>query len=185
MILPSRQSLRAVWRSLSFVLLLTQFVVAEAAVNRARVAHASTLKYSTIKIERAAEKSPVHVRGYTKKDGTYVAPHTRSLSGSRRARTSARSKHSYRRKSVENETETHASVRRDERGRIQRSTAAKRSFQRQKPCPSTASTRGRCPGYVVDHVKPLECGGADAPFNMQWQTTADSKAKDRTERLCR
>ena len=22
---------------------------------------------------------------------------------------------------------------------------------------------GRCPGYVVDHVMPLECGGADAP----------------------
>jgi len=44
---------------------------------------------------------------------------------------------------------------------------------------------GRCPGYVVDHVKPLECGGADAPSNMQWQTVADGKAKDKTEGRCR
>src|SRR5216683_7638817 len=25
-------------------------------------------------------------------------------------------------------------------------------------------------GYVVDHVKPLACGGVDAPSNMQWQS---------------
>jgi hypothetical protein len=37
-------------------------------------------------------------------------------------------------------------------------------------------------GYVVDHVKPLECGGADAPSNMQWQTVAAGKAKDKTRR---
>jgi hypothetical protein len=41
---------------------------------------------------------------------------------------------------------------------------------------------GKCPGYVVDHVKPLACGGADAPWNMQWQTKANAKAKDKTER---
>ena len=27
-----------------------------------------------------------------------------------------------------------------------------------------------CPGYVVDHVRPLASVGADAPSNMQWQT---------------
>ena len=44
---------------------------------------------------------------------------------------------------------------------------------------------GACPGYVVDHVKPLCAGGADAPANMQWQTVQDGKAKDRDERrLC-
>ncbi len=42
-----------------------------------------------------------------------------------------------------------------------------------------------CPGYVIDHVKRLECGGADDPSNMQWQTVAEGKAKDRTERNCR
>jgi len=50
------------------------------------------------------------------------------------------------------------------------------------PCPATGLVRGVCPGYVIDHVKPLACGGADAPGNMQWQTTADAKAKDAVER---
>jgi len=48
-----------------------------------------------------------------------------------------------------------------------------------------AGTPGR-PGCVVDHIIPLACGGADAPSNMQWQTVAEAKAKDKTERFaCR
>jgi hypothetical protein len=78
-----------------------------------------------------------------------------------------------------------SSIRRDRHGRIKRSSAAKHAFERQHPCPSTGRTSGRCPGYVVDHVKALECGGADTPSNMQWQTIAEGKAKDKTERLCR
>src|SRR2546422_10373677 len=31
-------------------------------------------------------------------------------------------------------------------------------------------------------ILPLACGGADAPSNMQWQTTEDAKAKDKVER---
>lgn len=65
---------------------------------------------------------------------------------------------------------------RDSRGRIQRSAAARHSFARQTGYPN-----GR-PGYVIDHIVPLACGGADAPSNMQWQTAADGKAKDKTER---
>ena len=76
-------------------------------------------------------------------------------------------------------------VARNKHGHIKRSSAAKHAFERQHPCPSTGKTSGRCPGYVVDHVRPLECGGADAPSNMQWQTVAEGKAKDKTERLCR
>jgi len=38
------------------------------------------------------------------------------------------------------------------------------------------------PGHVVDHIVPLSCGGADAPSNMQWQTTQEGKAKDKSER---
>lgn len=38
------------------------------------------------------------------------------------------------------------------------------------------------PGHVVDHKVPLACGGADAPSNMQWQTVAEGKAKDKVER---
>lgn len=38
-----------------------------------------------------------------------------------------------------------------------------------------------CPGYVIDHIQPLKRGGADEPWNMQWQTVQDAKAEDRTE----
>ena len=65
--------------------------------------------------------------------------------------------------------------------RIHRSTWAKTEFKRTHPCPSTHRREGPCPGWVIDHIKPLACGGADAPENMQWQTVADGKAKDRWE----
>src|SRR5205814_9188460 len=34
---------------------------------------------------------------------------------------------------------------------------------------------------VIYHV-PLACGGAEAPGNMQWQSTGEAKAKDKVER---
>jgi hypothetical protein len=41
-------------------------------------------------------------------------------------------------------------------------------------------------GWIVDHVNPLDCGGADAVTNMQWQTRADAAAKDAWETVgCR
>jgi hypothetical protein len=43
-------------------------------------------------------------------------------------------------------------------GTAPRSTSARRAFQAQQPCPSTAARTGPCPGYVVDHVEPLACG---------------------------
>lgn len=70
--------------------------------------------------------------------------------------------------------------------RTKRSQTAKVDFKAAHPCPANGATKGPCKGYVIDHVKPLACGGADAPSNMQWQTTADAKAKDRWERTgCR
>lgn len=75
---------------------------------------------------------------------------------------------------------------RDSRGRIERSSTAKYDFEKTHPCPSTRKTNEACPGYVIDHVKPLACGGADTPGNMQWQSESAAKAKDKVERIgCR
>ena len=35
---------------------------------------------------------------------------------------------------------------------------------------------------MIDHVRALKHGGADAPSNMQWQTTAAAKAKDKVKK---
>jgi hypothetical protein len=70
---------------------------------------------------------------------------------------------------------------RNKKGKIKRSETATRDFRKSSPCPSTGKTSGACKGYVIDHVKPLKEGGADEPSNMQWQTVAAAKAKDRTE----
>ena len=72
-------------------------------------------------------------------------------------------------------------VQRDSSGKIARIPKAKSDFQKQNPCPSTGKSSGSCPGYVTDHVTPLKRGGADAPNNMQWQTTAAAKQKDKSE----
>ena len=74
-----------------------------------------------------------------------------------------------------------AGVPRDAHGKIQRSTKAKDDFKKSHLCPSTGKSSGSCPGYVIDHVTPLKRGGADSPNNMQWQTQADAKRKDRSE----
>ena len=63
--------------------------------------------------------------------------------------------------------------------RTKRSQSAKVEFKHQHPCQATVSPKGRCKGDVIDHIVPIACHGADAPSNMQWQTAADAKAKDR------
>jgi hypothetical protein len=72
------------------------------------------------------------------------------------------------------------SARQGKKGRA-RNTKARAAFMRSHPCPSTGKTHGACPGYVVDHIKPLKRGGADNPGNMQWQTVSAAKAKDKWE----
>jgi hypothetical protein len=70
---------------------------------------------------------------------------------------------------------------RDNRSKIKRSKQATRAFRAMHPCPATGETKGTCPGFVIDHVRSLHHGGADAPENMQWQTVAAWRAKDRVE----
>src|SRR3989442_7218987 len=129
-----------------------------------------------------------HVRGYTRKDGSYVAPHPRrtpSLSVPRsatpRSYTTPRPRPPHAAPRVRPAPRVRsapgpATGARDGRGRLRRSEDAKRDFMKQ-----TGHPRG-WPGHVVDHRIPLACGGADAPSNMQWQSAAEAKAKDKVER---
>jgi hypothetical protein len=136
-------------------------------------------------------RKSVHVGGHYRKNGSYVRPHYRAAPGFGTHRSSSSSarlrnyrphtqphRHSY-------STRSHRGVRSSgneaERAR-KRSPAARAAFQREHPCPSNGSRSGRCPGYVVDHVEALACGGADTPSNMQWQTVAEARAKDKIER---
>lgn len=64
---------------------------------------------------------------------------------------------------------------------VKRSTAARNQFQKANPCPANGNTRGSCPGYVIDHVVPLCAGGPDTPANMQWQTVAEAREKNRAD----
>jgi hypothetical protein len=61
-------------------------------------------------------------------------------------------------------------------GKLIRSEQALAEFRR-----CTGFPTGR-PGYVIDHIFPLACGGPDVPENMIWQKRVDSLAKDRWER---
>ncbi len=67
-----------------------------------------------------------------------------------------------------------------------RSDAVRRAFVRTHPCPATGLNKLPCYGFILDHIIPLCANGPDGPNNLQWQSIADAKAKDRDERrLCR
>jgi len=118
----------------------------------------------------------VHVKEYTRKDGTTVKAHDRKAPEQHAKTTETKSATIDKQSSAQSAT----AVARDAHGRIQRSDAARHAFARRTGYPN-----GR-PGYVIDHIVPLACGGADDSSNMQWQTVAEAKAKDRTERVgCR
>ena len=68
----------------------------------------------------------------------------------------------------------------------QRSKKAIAEFKRENPCPANGNKRGNCPGYEVDHLRPLKCGGSDVPSNMQWLTVSAHKEKTKREaKSCR
>ena len=75
----------------------------------------------------------------------------------------------------ENKPNYNPSIPRDANGKIKRSVSAKNEFKKQTGYPN-----GRA-GNVIDHIIPLKDGGCDCHENMQWQTKADAKAKDKWE----
>ena len=109
---------------------------------------------------------PSHPRAYSPGPRSHTTPHVQSPRSGQATKPRSYSTHprSTPRSSTGKST------------RIHRSQAAKDDFMRQSGHP-----RG-WPGHVVDHIVPLACGGADAPSNMQWQSTEEGKAKDKTER---
>lgn len=69
---------------------------------------------------------------------------------------------------------------------IKRDRGQVRAFRAVHPCPATGLTKGACPGFHVDHIKPLCAGGADHPSNFQWITREDHRFKTFVDvRLCR
>jgi len=122
-----------------------------------------------------------HVDGYYRKNGTYVkgydrADHNRKSDYSNPTVTASPS-YSYPATTPEtNYSAPSTTIKRDNNGRIERSSTAKYHYMK-----ATGYPNGRS-GYVVDHITPLACGGADSPQNMQWQTTEEAKAKDKWER---
>jgi hypothetical protein len=68
-------------------------------------------------------------------------------------------------------------------GTRKRDPAQRSKFVHRHPCPGgpDAGSVRRCHGFIVDHIIPLKRGGSDRPSNMQWQTRAEAKAKDKWE----
>ncbi len=91
---------------------------------------------------------------------------------------SSRSKHSA---SPSLRSRAYPGVKRHAHSRIARDPHAKETFRKTHRCHATGKTYGACPGWTVDHVQALKHGGADAPYNMQWQTNTAAKAKDKWE----
>lgn len=158
-----------VTRLASILLALLSFV---APVSGGRHGSQRSSSYSSPRSRSRA----VHVRSYMRKNDTVVREHTRSYPGR------GSSRHS----SFASGTPRYSPISfpsgRDSHDRVKRSVAAKDAFRREHLCPSTGRASGSCPGYVIDHVKPLACGGLDDPSNMQWQTVTSGKAKDKWER---
>lgn len=76
---------------------------------------------------------------------------------------------------------------RDITGTIVRSQAVLSHFQKIHPCPSTGLTTGACPGWALNHVIPLACGGCDVVSNLDWmpnsiKSCAGPHCRDRFER---
>lgn len=72
-------------------------------------------------------------------------------------------------------------------GTIHRSAATIAEFRSWHPCPSTGLYKGACPGWAINHIVPLACGGRDVAWNMAWlpndiKACAGTHCVDRFER---
>lgn len=165
-------------RSLALSLAILLGLAGTPASGRSSGSHTSSSSTRSHHSSTRSSEKPVHVKEYKRKDGTVVHAHTRNYPGEG---SHSRSSSGVSNRSIDS-SGSHLATASQPHGRSVRSTAAKDSFKHQHPCPATGKPSGPCRGYVIDHVKPLACGGADDPSNMQWQTVAEGRAKDKWER---
>lgn len=77
---------------------------------------------------------------------------------------------------------------RDAAGTIIRSSKVLYAFRKAHPCPANGSRFGACPRWQINHIWPLDKGGCDAVYNLQWlpvevKTCAHPWCVDRWERV--
>lgn len=53
-------------------------------------------------------------------------------------------------------------------GKAKRTDRMKRDYKARFPCPTTGKLQKSCPGWEIDHLIPLCCGGADVWTNARW-----------------
>lgn len=81
------------------------------------------------------------------------------------------------------ETRYDGAPKRDASGRILRRSAVIAAYKRLYPCPSTGLYgAGACPGWALNHDKPLACGGRDAVSNLSYMRNDVKKLVDSYER---
>ena len=67
----------------------------------------------------------------------------------------------------------------------QADSGQKELFVKKYACPVNGKHTQLCPGWVVNYVKPLCAGGPDRITNLQWQTVATAKRKEReAQKMC-
>ena len=67
-------------------------------------------------------------------------------------------------------------------GRILRDRKQVYAFRKFNPCPVDGNLHKACPGWSVDHVRPLASCGCDDPNNLQW---LDNRIKSCEKEYCK
>jgi hypothetical protein len=120
-----------------------------------------------------AQESSIHVKKDTKQDNPLVKVEHERTKPARRAAQQPKATPNVQKKKGAPGSSTAVEAPRGLSPRAERSAAAREAFERQ-----TGYANGR-PGYLVEHIVPLSCGGTDTPGNMQWLTLAEARRKNK------
>jgi hypothetical protein len=127
-----------------------------------------------------AQERSIHVKENTKQDEALVKVGPERTKPARRAAPRPKATSNAKGKKGSPGSSTPVEAPRGLSPRAERSAAARQAFERQ-----TGYANGR-PGYLVEHIVPLSCGGTDTPSNMEWLTLAEARQKNKLDRArCR